>query len=324
MRWTVGGNKVNYPFDVSTKTADLTTAKLLINSIISTPNAQFLTAKLIPRYEYMLVPIWMLPDAIIEQYVLRPFSITDTSTSKFDVAGMYVLPQTGRILANNQIVDFLQPHRYTSGPFTHGLWRHHTRDIVFILVVDNFGVRYTDRTDADHLIATALCTAYEVSLDWTGSQYCGLSLKWDYTKRTCNMSMPGYIDRALQRFQNAPATKPEHAPYPWQPPNFGAKTQYATLPDSSSAIDVADKTRILEVLGTLLFYAHAIDSKMLTVIGELATKQTQDNKTTMDKLAQLLNYCAAHPDATIRFTASNMILAVKSDALYPSVVKGWS
>jgi hypothetical protein len=40
----------------------------------------------------------------------------------------------------------------------------------------------------------------------------------------------------------------------------------------------------------------------------------------MDKLAQVLNYCATNPDATVCFTASDMILAVRSDALYLSVV----
>ena len=44
----------------------------------------------------------------------------------------------------------------------------------------------------------------------------------------------------------------------------------------------------------------------------------------MEKLAQLLNYCASHPEATVRFTASGMILAVESDASYLSVVKGRS
>ena len=90
------------------------------------------------------------------------------------------------------------------------------------------------------------------------------------------------------------------------------------------ALDAADKTRILEVLGTLLFYARAIDSTMLTAIGELATEQFQATKTTMEKLSQLLNYCAAHPDTTVRFTASAMILAVESDASYLSVVNGRS
>ncbi len=39
VRWTAGGDKIDYPFDVSTKTADLSTAKLLFNSVLSTPNS---------------------------------------------------------------------------------------------------------------------------------------------------------------------------------------------------------------------------------------------------------------------------------------------
>jgi hypothetical protein len=118
--------------------------------------------------------------------------------------------------------------------------------------------------------------------------------------------------------------KAEHAPHPWQRPTFGTKTQFALAPNEAPALDAVDKTRILEVLGTLLFYARAIDSSMLTAIGELATEQSQATKTTLEKLTQLLNYCTSHPDATVRFTASDMILAVESNALYLSVVKGRS
>jgi hypothetical protein len=50
VRWTVGGNRIDYPDNVSTKTANLTTAKLLINSTISTPNAQYMTANLKDLY----------------------------------------------------------------------------------------------------------------------------------------------------------------------------------------------------------------------------------------------------------------------------------
>jgi len=39
VRWTVGGDRVQYDGDVSTKTADLATAKLLFNSVVSTPGA---------------------------------------------------------------------------------------------------------------------------------------------------------------------------------------------------------------------------------------------------------------------------------------------
>jgi hypothetical protein len=47
VRLTVGGNRIDYPDNKSTPTADPTTAKLLINSIISTPGAKFLGIDLI-------------------------------------------------------------------------------------------------------------------------------------------------------------------------------------------------------------------------------------------------------------------------------------
>jgi hypothetical protein len=41
-RLTVGGDQIEYPGDKSTRTAGLTTAKILIKSVISTLGAKFL------------------------------------------------------------------------------------------------------------------------------------------------------------------------------------------------------------------------------------------------------------------------------------------
>jgi hypothetical protein len=41
-RLTFGGDQIEYPGEKSTRTAGLTTTKILINSVISTPNAKFL------------------------------------------------------------------------------------------------------------------------------------------------------------------------------------------------------------------------------------------------------------------------------------------
>ena len=98
--------------------------------------------------------------------------------------------------------------------------------------------------------------------------------------------MPGYIERALHRFQHPTPTKPEHSPHPWQKPTFGAKTHFALLPDATAALDAADKRRVHEVLGTLLFYARTIDSTLLTAIGKLATEQSKGTQITMAKLAR--------------------------------------
>jgi hypothetical protein len=42
-RLTVGGDQIEYPGDKSTRTTGLTTAKILIKSVISTPNAKFMS-----------------------------------------------------------------------------------------------------------------------------------------------------------------------------------------------------------------------------------------------------------------------------------------
>ena len=80
VRWTVGGNLVFYPGIVSTPTADSTIAKMIFNSTISTPGARFYCFDIsnfylgtpISRYEYMTVPVWAIPDRILDEYNLRP------------------------------------------------------------------------------------------------------------------------------------------------------------------------------------------------------------------------------------------------------------
>ena len=136
--------------------------------------------------------------------------------------------------------------------------------------------------------------------------------------------MPGYVERALQRFEHPTPNKAEHAPHACQPIDYGAKKQYAPTPDTSPCLDAADTKRVQEILGTLLYYARAIDSTMLTAIGTLASQQAKATQDTMIGLTQLLNYCATHPNATIRYTASDMILHVESDASYLSETKARS
>jgi len=170
----------------------------------------------------------------------------------------------------------------------------------------------------------ALRDHYQVTEDWTATRYCGITLAWDYTARTVDLSMPSYIDRALKCFQHPHPQQPEHAPHAWQRPTYGATTQFAPGPDTTPALDAADRTRVQEVIGVLLYYARAVDSTMLAALGTLATQQANGTRATMEALTQLLNYCATHPHAVIRYTASDMVLWTHSDASYLSAPKGRS
>jgi hypothetical protein len=68
IRITAGGNLINYPGELSTRTADLTTSKLMWNSVLSTEGAKYMCLDIknfylsapLDRYEYMK----MLFDAV--------------------------------------------------------------------------------------------------------------------------------------------------------------------------------------------------------------------------------------------------------------------
>jgi hypothetical protein len=54
-------------------------------------------------------------------------------------------------------------------------------------------------------------------------------------------------------------------------------------------------------------------------LNDIATEQTKATKKTQAATNQMLDYLATHPDNTIRYQASDMILHIHSDASYLSV-----
>jgi hypothetical protein len=201
--------------------------------------------------------------------------------------GMYGLPQAGK-LANDRLRKFLAPAGYVPCTVTPGLWRHQHSNLMFSLVVDDFGIRYTNRDDVEQLLAV-LQKEYKCTIDWEGNRYVGLTLVWDYGKGTCNISMPGYIQRAILRFEHPDPGKTHDAPHAWNAPTYGAQQQYATL-DTTPHVDARAAKTIQEVLGTLLYYAQAIDCTMLVAIGTIATQQASPTKANMRAITDLLNY----------------------------------
>ena len=111
---------------------------------------------------------------------------------------MYGLPQAG-LLAQRQLEKLLAKHGYTQDKFVPCLYSHVSRPIHFTLVVDDFGIKYRNREDVEHLL-TALRELFEITVDWTGRKYLGISLRFDSTLRTVALSIPDYARKALLRF----------------------------------------------------------------------------------------------------------------------------
>jgi hypothetical protein len=320
-RLTVGGNLIDFPGDVSAKTTDLTTAKCLFNSVISTRDAKFMLIDIsnfylgtpMSRYEYMRMNISLLPEEIILTYNLCDI-VDEKGWIYMEIRkGMYGLPQAG-IIAQQLLQRNLAKHGYRPVRHTHGLWKHDTRPVSFSLVVDNFGVKCVGREHAQHLI-DALTESYPISVDWSGKIYCGVSLDWDYIKREVILSMPGYIKKALHKFQHFMPRTPAHSPSKWTRPDYGAKVQL-TDPDFSPPMSKSKTLTLQQVCGTFLFYGRAVDPTMVHELSCLASAQAHGTQATVAQMVHFLNYCATHPESKICYVASDMVLHIHSDASY--------
>ena len=78
VRITAGGNLIIYSGELTTRTADITTSKILWNSVLSTTNAKYMCLDIkniylcapMNHYEYMKMPISIFPQHVIEEYNL--------------------------------------------------------------------------------------------------------------------------------------------------------------------------------------------------------------------------------------------------------------
>jgi len=63
---------------------------------------------------------------------------------------------------------------------------------------------------------------------------------------------------------------------------------------------------------------------MLVTLGTISTNQAKANTRTAHAVVKLLNYATTHPNATIRYHASDMVLYIYSDTSYLSAPKACS
>jgi hypothetical protein len=232
-RLTAGGDRINYPDNCGTQTADMTLFKILINSILSTPNAKCIMMDIkdfylrtpMKRPEYMRLKITDIPEEIIEQYKLKLSATPDRYVYCEITQGMYGLPQAG-IIAQELLEKRLAEYGYYQSKIINGLWKHKTRPICFCLIIDDFAVKYVNREDANHLI-NAIRKYYPMTVDEKATKYIGLTIEWEYKKQKAHIHMPGYLQKAFTRFKHKMPVKIQNSLHPHVIPQYGAKMQHA-------------------------------------------------------------------------------------------------
>jgi hypothetical protein len=131
------------------------------------------------------------------------------------------------------------------------VWLHKTKPISFTLVVDDFAVKYVGKENAHH-VRNALLRSYEITTDWGGTVYSGMTLKWDYQKRTYGIFIPGCVANVLNKFQHDNPRNRQHTPSKYIAPVYGAKSQYTTR-DETPLASAKQCTNIQKITGSVLY-----------------------------------------------------------------------
>ena len=156
----VGGDKLEFYSDSSPPATGLTETKLLLNCITSNANkgANFASMDLKDMFlhnvmeepEYMKVNYKYFTHEIRKIYNLDELVHSNDYVYINIQEGMYGLKQAA-ILVYNEVSTLLKKAGYQTIMDSLGMWKYHTRRKLLCLGVDDFGIKYYDKDDIQHL-----------------------------------------------------------------------------------------------------------------------------------------------------------------------------
>ena len=82
--------------------------------------------------------------------------------------------------------------------------------------------------------------------------------------------MKGYINEMLLKYDHPRLCKPQHAPHAHHKITYGAKEQLIPDADTSQPLDETGIKCIKGIIGSLLYYARAVDNKLLTTLSAIS------------------------------------------------------
>jgi hypothetical protein len=66
-------------------------------------------------------------------------------------------------------------------------------------------------------------------------------------------------------------------------------------------VDRQQNKKVQKIVGSILYYARAVDMTVLMALSSIASEQTKGTERTLEKAYQFLDYLVTHPNAVVRF-----------------------
>ena len=327
VRGSAGGNLLFPTGPTSSNTAEIEVIKTFLNSVVS-DNANFCTMDIRDFYlgtdmpagdeEYMWIDSSHLTDQFIADYHLHEFIVPHGKSYRILMEickTIYGLKNAGR-LSKDKLDNILLASGYTEDTNVPCVYSHATNGVRFVLVVDDFAVKYNSIAGRDHLINAIKQANYELSVDATGSKFVGLTIECNRNKRYIEISCPGYVAKLLKRFAHR-NIKPCDSPMIYTPPAYGTTTQLAVT-DSSPQLDDDAIREAQQIIGCILWYSRCVDASTLTAVSKAATALGDKQSSLNAQLDRLLGHLMAYPDNKVRYQASDMVFHSFSDLSFCS------
>ena len=107
-------------------------------------------------------------------------------------------------------------------------------------------------------------------------------------------------------------------PYKCMPIAYEAKTQLTPEADAPELLNNHCKCWVQEIVGSLLYYARAVNNKLLVALSTIATRQSCAMVAIKQAVHLLLDYIATYPSDSIIYQSSNMNLCAHANARFLS------
>ena len=197
VRFTIGGDVLDYTGGVSSPAASLLKEKLLINSVIldshlgakvmSLDIRDYFLQYFLDNPEYLRIHSKYVINGIQKKYNLTSFIASDIYVYCKIKKEMYGLKKVV-CLAREQLIKNLKPYEYFPSPILPNISLHQSKPTKFWLCW-RLWIEVFSEADANHLM-DSLLTAYSITIDKTDSDLCGLHLDWNYKDGWVDISMP--------------------------------------------------------------------------------------------------------------------------------------
>ena len=312
----------------SSSVASSPVVKLLLNSTVSDPHALLSTIDLdyfyyntkLANKDYARFHVRLIPPTT--RIKLGIAHLPNDAIVYFEVTiAIPGRPDAGK-LAQLELIAHLAPYGYHMCPHTPCLFKHNERPTIrFTTHVDDLLIKSDSRTDDYDHLCNALLAKYKIKAHRQATSFLGIHINLqrdpkDHSNDYLRIDIPNGVRKTLKALNFTPTGKPR-TPMMYVPPTYSKDDQYE-VQDTSPPATSAEQHYLQQAVGYFRWYAPAVDVTLITPISRLASQQANPTQNTMKALQRFLNYAYHHPNASITYRPSDMILWIHSDASHHS------